>query len=396
MNVGMDDLPRTLRTVLRPAPQIGPEDSLENFVQTIRYQPLTELPVIEDGRLCGIVSQEDALPILALPESQREYALRRPVAEVMHPPLVVARPEMSPDEIGRLCARHQLRMLPVVDEEGYCLGIVLASDLLTPELPPVYPHPVGGMATPFGVYLTNGTLRAGVGDFALATSGFMIGAFSLLSAFLVDRTIWVAHRYAHLPNWPVFDLDAEPTTKQPLLGLVSIGWSMVILVVFLLLIRLSRIAGYHAAEHQTVHAMERRETLVPEIVARMPRAHPRCGTNLMAAGIVFFTVLQTCAYIPGLSMFAPVVALLTAFLFWRRIGTVLQDRFTTKPASEKQLVSGIAAANALLEKYLNTPPSRPKPLQRLWCMGLLQTAAGMGVAYGIYQLITLAWTTWKH
>ena len=50
-----------------------------------------------------------------------------------------------------------------------------------------------------------------------------------------------------------------------------IGLNLLALTLFLLLMRVSRLAGYHAAEHQTVHAMERNETLVPEIVCRMPR-----------------------------------------------------------------------------------------------------------------------------
>jgi uncharacterized protein YqhQ len=36
-----------------------------------------------------------------------------------------------------------------------------------------------------------------------------------------------------------------------------------------------------------VHAIERGEPLVLEVVRRMPRVHPRCGTNLVA-GIALF------------------------------------------------------------------------------------------------------------
>ncbi len=42
-----------------------------------------------------------------------------------------------------------------------------------------------------------------------------------------------------------------------------------------------RLFGYHAAEHQTIHAYEHGADLTPEAVARFPAAHPRCGTGFL-------------------------------------------------------------------------------------------------------------------
>lgn len=388
MPVVQETTHRTLRAVMRPTPTLAPEDSVERFIQTIRFLPVTELPVTRHGYLCGIVTQADLLHILTLPEGAvRDRALHQPIEKLIRPAQAVATPEMSLTEIGSQLALHHLSLIPVVDSSRYCLGVVVANDLLAPALAPSYPAPVGGMATPFGVYLTNGSVRAGVGDGALVAAGALIGGLHLLSRLIVDRTLWFAHRYADLPEWPLFNPDVIPTTRQPWLGLISLGWYLAMLLLFLLLIRVTRIASFHAAEHQTVHAMERNETLLPEIVGRMPRAHPRCGTNLLAAGLVFFSILEICNYIPGLDVVGPLIALLMTLFSWRRVGTILQERFTTKPAGDREIASGIAAATALTERYFQTPPSRPRLYRRLWCMGLIQTAAGVALIYTLYYLI---------
>ena len=88
---------------------------------------------------------------------------------------------MTSEEIGRLCAAHGLDVIPVVDADNYCLGIVSVTDLLLPEMPYSKPPVVGGMATPFGVYLTNGSLQAGVGNGALVAAGALMGAMMLTS-----------------------------------------------------------------------------------------------------------------------------------------------------------------------------------------------------------------------
>jgi hypothetical protein len=338
-----------------------------------------------------MIDRADALPALAAgsPE-ERAALLRRPIAAVMRPPVVVVRPERTPEEIGRLCAEYRVDLAPVVDAEGYCLGVVLASDLLLPDLPPPRPARIGGMATPFGVYLTDGTLQAGAGNGALVASGALLGAYIVLGYGIVYGGLWLAVRWAHLPNSPIFNPLADLPANAPWPGLAATALQTLGLILFLLLMRFTRLAGYHAAEHQTVHAVERDEPLTPDVVRRMPRAHPRCGTNLMAAGILFFTLQQALNYVPFLGEAAPILALLTTVFIWRPVGTFLQEKLTTRPASDRELASGIAAGEALLEKYRHSPPARPRFLRRLWCMGLLQTALGMMAVTGSVLLIIRA------
>lgn len=370
--------PRTLRMAMRPAPALAPEDSLGRFVQTQRFLGADGLPVHRDGKLCGVIWQDDVLPILAShDETDRTESLRLPIARAMRTPEVLARPDMTPDEVGRLMAEHRIPTVPVVDADGFCLGVVLAADLLVPESHLPMPQRVGGMATPFGVYLTDGVHQAGVGNGALVATGAAIGGLLLGSYFLVERGILLLQNAGVLSRSPFWDLDIEPSIHQPLQGIAHLGLRLVLLLVFLTLMRITRIAGFHAAEHQTVHAIERNEPLVPEIVGRMPRAHPRCGTNLMAAGMVFFMLTSALRYLPYVGVEnATVLAAMVTMFVWRPVGTFLQERFTTRPARPKELASGIAAGKQLLHKYHTLPPARIKWARRVWNMGLLQTLIG--------------------
>lgn len=388
-------LQHSLRSVLRPAPPLAPEDSLRRCLTLTRFQPLATLPVLDNGFLKGIVPQRCLLPALQMePGVAREQLLDRAVATVMQPPIAVAAPDMSTEEVGRLCAQHGLSEIVVVDAQGYCYGIVSAADLLLPDAPQPRPARIGGMATPFGVYLTDGSIRAGASDFALITTGVTMTVLYSLAYFCVAGVGWLLNHVVHLPNAAMLDPDYGPPANQPLLGLVSVALSLVVLGLFLLLMRVTRLAGFHAAEHQTVHAVERGERLHPDIVRRMPRPHPRCGTNFVAAVMVFSTLSQAFGYIPALDGgIAQIVAVLATLFTWRSVGTFLQERFTTRPASDRELASGIAAGNELLHRYLNSPPTRPGFFKRIWFSGMVQVMTGMGLTYAVYYLV---WTVWKH
>jgi CBS domain-containing protein len=396
MPVSTDLSALPLRVFLRPALALAPEDSLTRFVHLTRALSATLLPVVRNNRLCGMMSLDDVLPILNAPSPEaRESALERPVSEVMRPPAAVATPQMTPEEVGRLCAEHRLSLIPLVEPDGYFLGVLLASDLLAPDEARPRPAVIGGMATPFGVYLTNGSLQAGAGNLALMATGALMAVLFTLSQKLVEGALWLAHRYAGLPYSPIYNLDYTPPAQQPWLGLLSLALMGGVFALFLLLLRATRLAGFHAAEHQTVHAIERNENLTPEIVRRMPRAHPRCGTNLVAAGLLFGGLSAALAYIPQIDMgMVPVLAGIVTLVTWRTVGTFLQERFTTKPAHPREIASGIAAGEELLEKYQRSLPGRPRPLRRLWCMGLVQIVAGSAATLLVLTQLERLWNLW--
>lgn len=380
--------PTTLAMALRHYPALAPQDSLYRAVEMLRGGGT--LPVVDaSGRLRGVVTPEALRPLLAAEASER--ALLGPVAEYARQPEAVGHVTMSVAEVARVLATSGETTLFIVDDEGYYLGGISLTDLIAPL--PVQPRPasVGGMATPWGVYLTNGALQAGAGNGALVMTGLLLGAMLAASVGGVGLLAWGVEKMFH---WPLFALWTAPQPAH--ITLDTLGWFLLqalALPLFFVLLRLLPLSGYHAAEHQAVHAMERGEPLHPEIVRRMPRVHPRCGTNLMAGGLVFTVVSQAVPAIRFWGLDAAdgaVLGAVVALFTWRRVGAFLQQHFTTRPATERQIMAGIAAAEDLERKFLFAPPHRPTLWRRLWCMGLPQTLFGVSVGLSV-ALYLLEW-----
>ena len=140
-----------------------------------------------------------------------------------------------------------------------------------------------------------------------------------------------------------------------------------------------------------VHAMEREEELRPEIVRRMPRVHPRCGTNI-AAGASLFLGFFSASWIESSELRLLVAALVTVF-FWRPLGSFLQRYFTTRRPNDRQLAGGIRAGEMLLAAHARSSRAKGSPALRIWNSGMLHVMAGsvltLGVVYALNELFHL-------
>ena len=257
----------------------------------------------------------------------------------------------------------------VIDPDGRPLGLLRAGSLLGGPMATVAPPVVGGMATPMGVYLTSGGIAAGAPRWALMLTGMAM--FSLI----------VLGRFAEIG---VRELLPE---RLPLAADLALG--IIPIALFVLLFRLTPLAGIHAAEHMAVNAIERSEPLVPEIVARMPRVHIRCGTNL-AVGASLFIGISTVPWVPYPEVRFLVAMLATMFL-WRPLGTWAQLYVTTRRPNARQIESGVQAGRALLERYAQSGRVQPSIPSRIWNSGLLHVMAGsflmFGIVYGVGTLL---------
>jgi CBS domain-containing protein len=360
---------------------LHPVDSLGKAAEALRSSALPAAPVVEGGRIIGIVTARSLADYLAQesPEELKD-------ATVACLPLEggIALPEtLPPTEALRFFHANGLECAPVVDAGGNLLGLVSSAALASAVCGRIRPPIIGGMATPFGVYLTGGGVRGGVGDWALTTTGMFMAATMLLAACLTD---W-ALAPDGLARW-------APALEAWLAPLQASAVALT-LVPFALLFRLSWVTGYHAAEHQVVHTIEAGDELEPEVVRAKPRVHPRCGTNLVAAVSImgaFWSLYRADlppplgAVLQQFDALMPVVAMLVTFILWRRVGGWLQQHVTTRPATLRQLESGIAAGRELKARYQQAPPTALTPSRRLWNMGLLQVFAGWAFVFGIATL----------
>lgn len=327
------------------------------------------MPVHEGGAIVGLVCAE-ALADWHAGEPDKNAT----VGQVLRPAPAGVRQETSlVDALARLRA-ESLPALPVVDPFGRYLGMVSRGELLSAAMGALRPPLIGGMATPFGVYLTDGTRRGGVGDAALISAGVFLALIQILSSWLGYRgSVTLMALFQHVSQGISHSIAiGGPMSAPPVLLYVTLS-----LLLFAALFRLSWVTGFHAAEHQVVHAIEQGDDLRPDVVREKPRVHPRCGTNLMAAFGIFII----------LSPWSNALAFVGAILCWRFFGSLLQLYVTTRPASLREIDSGIYAGRELLERYQTGIGRSGSGWRRVWNMGLLQVAIGFGLIWCLLLLL---------
>lgn len=113
-----------IRDVMTANPRtVSPEDTIQNAARIMRDEDTGVVPVVDNGRPVGIVTDRDIV-IRAVADGQ----LNRPVREVVSGDVVTATPDMSTREAAQLMSEHQVRRLPVVENERL-VGIVSIGDL---------------------------------------------------------------------------------------------------------------------------------------------------------------------------------------------------------------------------------------------------------------------------
>ena len=84
------------------------------------------IPVVEGDKLIGTVTDRD-IAIRVVAEGKDPETTT--VGEIASRELVTIDPQQDLDEALRLMARHQVRRLPVVEEDGKLVGIVAQKDI---------------------------------------------------------------------------------------------------------------------------------------------------------------------------------------------------------------------------------------------------------------------------
>ena len=275
--------------------------------------------------------------------------------------------------------RYDLPAMPVYDDARQYLGLVSRADLLAGIHQSVRPPLVGGMATPLGVWLTDGRYSGGAPNIGLFLTGLMLSAGLMLSTALI-----VAGAWAIRPEWGAMAYSGRLGAAIEPSSLFNTIAAVIQSFLFLMFFRVLPLSGVHAAEHQTVWALERGLPLTVENVRSMPRAHPRCGTNLVALGGLLTIGIQ---HLPEITPNWILVVFIAAFFGWRNLGTALQNAFMTRPATDQQIEGGIRAAQQVMAQYQAQPTAAPPLPLRLLNNGMIWSAAGM--VLGLFVLDSL-------
>lgn len=380
----MRDTP--IGNLMRAVKIVAPEDTIGKAAELLRVSGLSELPVVNAGRIAGKVTEASVLS--ALTAGDPKVVAEEPVSSILTQSVVCVNPYVNVAQVAEIMGDQDLPAVPVVDEYGSYLGLAVRSDMTSALSLTIRPPSVAGMATPLGVHLTTGHLRAGAGDVGLFLTGVALMLMQFAAIGLIYGVAWLIDRAGILGPWSLWAILHSPavlmtnwmdTVRNLMLALA--------VPIFLVLMRVLPISGYHAAEHQVVHAIENGEPLTPANVLAMPRVHPRCGTNIIAAVALFFLVRQVVSDDIAILIF--VFALVFA---WRVIGSYFQYYVTTKPPTQKQLASGIKAGESLLEQYRKNPGYRVTGFRRIWNTGMPQVMLGAAATMSIVELIQMVVT----
>ena len=387
----------SIRQLTRRVEPLALTDTVGKAVDTVRRSPVGATPVVDRDAVVGMVSERDLLRLLPLSasvtdEHPAESTRTAPVESVMARDVVLLPDWYSLQQTAKLMEARSFETMAVVDERGSYLGVISRSDLIESLGNALRPFAVGGMATPLGVYLHTGNHRAGAGDLGLLLTGGTLWLLFQGGHWLVFAVLFALDEMA---GWHLSEMFLSPFVAAP----QWLYWLFRVLkgTAFLLLIRSIPLAGYHAAEHQVVHTVERGYRLDLDIVRAMPRPHPRCGTNLAVflALLLLLTesLLGRVALSAGSSEELVAAALLGALmimltlLLWQFVGMKVQQHFTTRPASDKQLRDGMEAARQILDRYHRETTHRAPWWRRVWHVGLLQVVAGFACTMGVSQLL---------
>jgi CBS domain-containing protein len=382
--------------VMKAWPVLSPEDSIGQALSLLRRLAVPALAVVHEGRPAGLFSEASLLALLTPPyaESQWEAVAKLPVAEAMSLdfPLIYADAPLA--EIARALQEHALGCAPVITRGGYYEALVCRREVVAALCNIVTPGHIGGMATPLGVYLTNGTVRAGAGDLGLVSAGALLALLWLLASGLVNALCTLVQHYTALPLLAIREGIATPA------GALYFGrtefWPTLFFVAQLgavfLFMRLFALSGTHGAEHQVVHTIEQGEELTPGNVLSHSPVHPRCGTNLAAmmlvigAGIYYF-IGNGRITDPSLLLTYLFITVIAALLLRQKIGALLQRFLTTKQPSERQLLAAIGVGKQLLERCRQQGERKAGGWQRIWNIGLIQVLSGAALTSYIAQII---------
>jgi acetoin utilization protein AcuB len=119
-----------------PVFTVNPDTLIDNALETMRKKHVRRLPVVEGGKLVGLVTRNiigDAMPLSPTPLTLWgiHYELSRmKVRDVMITDVIAVHPDDTIKQVVALSAQHEIGTFPVVDENGNLVGILTNTDLL--------------------------------------------------------------------------------------------------------------------------------------------------------------------------------------------------------------------------------------------------------------------------
>ncbi len=118
-----------IRDVMTPNPRtVSPDDTVQTAARIMQAEDTGAVPVVNNGRVLAVVTDRDIV-VRVVAEGG---SFSSPVRDIATPDVVCASPDMSTREASELMSEHQIRRLPIV-ENDMLVGIVSIGDLAVKE-----------------------------------------------------------------------------------------------------------------------------------------------------------------------------------------------------------------------------------------------------------------------
>lgn len=322
------------------------------------------LPVIDqEGLIVGIVSEFDLAKVTKeLSFDKDSYQSKLTVENIMTKDVWV---ETKGNDISNLIDKLEemhIRFVPIVDEEGFYTGkCVTRKKLINFLTKKIKPRTISGVATPIGVYLSDGIHQVGAKNLGLILNGIIFALFAFLVGIL---TLGIQNDFLS---------------------------SILKLFLFLIFFKITPLSQIHASEHKVINAIEKGLPLNIKTVQMQSRVHNRCGTNLLVLflgiSFIFYITNIVAPKIWLLRFMISFLLLIGLFSYWKQIGYKIQEYFTTREPTDKQVETAIKVGadliniskNELQDKNINL-------LTLIYTSGILQIIISFLVFMNILSL----------
>lgn len=114
---------------------VAPNDSLQRVIELLRRRDIRSVPVVEDGKLIGIVTDRDvrqvapAYPLFRDEDEIRRYTENLTVTAAMTADPMTVSPDTPLVEAAKVLETYRISSLPVLDHHRL-VGMLSVTDLL--------------------------------------------------------------------------------------------------------------------------------------------------------------------------------------------------------------------------------------------------------------------------
>ena len=117
---------KSIQEAMSPNPtSVEATTTAQEAAQIMKSEDIGSLPIVEGDKLVGVITDRD-IAIRVVAEGR---GTETDVGQIASTDVVTVDPQQSIDDAARLMADHQVRRLPVVEEDGKLVGILAQADV---------------------------------------------------------------------------------------------------------------------------------------------------------------------------------------------------------------------------------------------------------------------------